>query len=114
MPAETEEDALAVIRAHPDGVVQSELWKELGVDSRKCSRLVKKLLDDGRVERIEYRRDGIKSYLLRAAKTPPDLDLLLAGDDLIPCIACDLECMVEECPTLKDWMYQLAIEEFSE
>ncbi len=114
MTAETEDDALEVIRSHPDGVLQSELWKELGVDSRKCSRLVKKLLDDGHVERIEYRKEGIKTYVLRAAKTPADPNLLLAGSELIPCIACELECVVEECPLLMDWMYQLAIEEFQE
>lgn len=114
MTAETEDDALEAIRAHPGGVLQSELWKELGVDSRKCSRLVKKLLDDGRVERLEYRRDGIKTYVLRAARTPANPNLLLAGTELIPCVACDLECLVQECPLLMDWMYQLAIEEFSE
>jgi len=114
MTAETEDDAFAAIRAHPGGVLQSELWKELGVDSRKCSRLVKKLLDDGRVERVEYRKDGIKTYVLRAAKTPPEPCLLLAGTELIPCVACELECKVEECPVLMDWMYQLAIDEFSE
>lgn len=114
MAAETEDDALAAIRAHPGGVLQSELWKELQVDSRKCSRMVKKLLDEGKIERLEYRQDGIKTYVLRAAKTPAEPDLLLAGEELIPCVACDLECLVEECPLLMDWMYQLAIEEFSE
>ncbi len=114
MTAETEEDAFEAIRAHPGGVLQSELWKELGVDSRKCSRLVKKLLDDDRVERIEYRKEGIKSYLLRAVKQPAEPNLLLAGSELIPCVACELECMVDECPLLMDWMYQLAIEEFNE
>jgi len=43
----TPEDALKVIQSHPEGVLQSDLWKILDVDSRKCSRLVKKLLDDG-------------------------------------------------------------------
>ncbi len=114
MTAETEDDAFEVIRSHPKGVLQSELWKELGVDSRKCSRLVKKLLDDERVERIEYRKDGIKTYVIRAARQPPNPNLLLAGSELIPCVACDQECVIEECPLLMDWMYQLAIEEFQE
>ncbi|MEM2124151.1 MAG: hypothetical protein QXL43_02305, partial [Methanolinea sp.] len=43
----TPEDALRVIQSHPEGVLQSDLWKILDVDSRKCSRLVKKLLDEG-------------------------------------------------------------------
>jgi hypothetical protein len=50
----------------------------------------------------------------RASKTPPEPNLLLAGVELIPCVACELECKVELCPLLMDWMYQLAIEEFSE
>ena len=37
-----EEEGLKLIQSRPEGVLQSELWKELGVDSRKCSRIVKK------------------------------------------------------------------------
>jgi hypothetical protein len=39
---------------------------------------------------------------------------LLAGDELIPCISCELECIVEECHPLMDWMYQLAIVQHTE
>ena len=31
--AQKAEQALSLIRNHPDGIVQSELWKELGIDS---------------------------------------------------------------------------------
>ena len=51
---ELAEEALKVIQSHPDGVLQSELWKLLDIDSRKCSRVVKKLVDDELVEPIEY------------------------------------------------------------
>lgn len=105
----TEEDAFRLIATQPDGVLQSELWKMLGVDSRKCSRIVKKLLDMNRVERVEYRQDGIKTFRLIAKKGPADPRCLMAGEELIPCIACDLECSVNECNLLLDWMYQLAI-----
>lgn len=105
----SEEDAFRLIASQQDGVLQSELWKMLGVDSRKCSRIVKKLLDMNRVERVEYRQDGIKTFRLIAKKGPADPRCLLAGDELIPCIACDLECSVIECNLLLDWMYQLAI-----
>ncbi len=108
------EDALKVIQSHPEGVLQSELWKILEVDSRKCSRLVKKLLDDGLVERVEFRKEGIKTYLLRATRRPVDPVLILAGEELVPCIGCDMECNVIECPRLLDWMYQLAICEVEE
>ncbi|PKL60903.1 MAG: MarR family transcriptional regulator [Methanomicrobiales archaeon HGW-Methanomicrobiales-4] len=105
----SEEDAFRLIATVPEGVLQSELWKMLGVDSRKCSRIVKKLLDTNRVERIEYRQDGIKTFRLIAKKGPVDPRCLLAGEELIPCIACELECSVNECNLLLDWMYQLAI-----
>lgn len=105
----TEEDAFRLIATVPEGVLQSELWKMLGVDSRKCSRIVKKLLDTNRVERIEYRQDGIKTFRLIAKKGPADPKCLLAGTELIPCIACEEECSVNDCNLLLDWMYQLAI-----
>ena len=105
----TEEDAFRLIAVEPEGVLQSELWKIMGVDSRKCSRIVKKLLDTDRVERIEYRQDGIKTFRLIAKKGPADPNCLLAGEELIPCIACELECSLNSCHLLLDWMYQLAI-----
>ena len=108
-----EQQAITVISESENGVLQSELWKVLGVDSRKCSRIVKKLLDMNRVERVEHRQDGIKTYRLIACRGPVDPNLLLAGTDLVPCIACELECNAEECPLLLDWMFQLAIYEAS-
>jgi len=94
--------------------MQSELWKLLKIDSRKCSRIVKKLIDDELVERIECRKNGIKTFLLKAKKQAVDASLLIAGGELIPCIGCEEECEVLECPRLMDWMYQLAIEGIEE
>lgn len=108
------EDGLRLIQSRPEGVLQSELWKELGVDSRKCSRIVKKLEESGLIERIEFKKEGLKTYLLKAKQMPVNPFHLLAGDELIPCIGCDLECVVEECHPLMDWMYQLAIVSHSE
>jgi hypothetical protein len=110
----TDEDAFRIIASSPEGVLQSELWKILGVDSRKCSRIVKKLLDSNRVERIEYRQEGIKTFRLIARKGPADPYCLLAGDELIPCIACDEDCVVDDCNDLLDWVYQLAISDAEE
>ena len=112
--ADPVEDGLILIQSKPEGILQSELWKELGVDSRKCSRIVKKLEESGLIERVEFKKEGIKTYLLRAKQQPVNPSHLLAGDELIPCIACELECIVEECHPLMDWMYQLAIVEHTE
>jgi DNA-binding MarR family transcriptional regulator len=105
------DEGLKLIQSKPEGILQSDLWKEMGIDSRKCSRIVKKLEDDGLIERIEFKKDGTKTYLLRTKRMAVNPSNLLAGDELIPCIACELECIVEECQPLMDWMYQLAIVE---
>ena len=112
--ADSVDEGLKLIQSKPEGILQSELWKELGVDSRKCSRIVKKLEESGLIERVEFRKDGIKTYLLRARQQPVNPGHLLAGDELIPCIGCELECIVEECHPLMDWMYQLAIVQHTE
>jgi hypothetical protein len=112
--ADPVEDGLKLIQSKPEGILQSELWKELGVDSRKCSRIVKKLEESGLIERVEFKKEGIKTYLLRAKQQPVNPSHLLAGDELIPCVSCELECIVEECHPLMDWMYQLAIVQHTE
>ncbi len=104
------EIGLQKIRENPDGVLQSDLWKLLGVDSRKCSRIVKKLLDTGLIERNEVKQEGIKTFILRAKKSPFEPSCILAGESLIPCIGCDEECIVIECPLLLEWMFELALE----
>jgi DNA-binding Lrp family transcriptional regulator len=113
MPS-VEDEALKIIQSRPEGVLQSELWKLLDIDSRKCSRVVKKLFDAGLIDRIEFREEGIKTYQLKARQQAVDPALLMAGEELIPCIACDLDCIVEQCPQLLDWMYELAIREVNE
>jgi Lrp/AsnC family leucine-responsive transcriptional regulator len=112
--ADPVDEALKLIQSKPEGILQSELWKELGVDSRKCSRIVKKLEESGLINREDFKKEGIKTYLLRAKQQPVNPGDLLAGDELIPCISCELECIVEECHPLMDWMYQLAIVEHTE
>ncbi|TAJ44682.1 winged helix DNA-binding protein [Methanofollis fontis] len=109
-----EDEALRIIQSRPEGVLQSELWKLLNIDSRKCSRLVKKLDDAGLIERIEYRDEGIKTYQLKVKQQEADPSLLMAGEELIPCVACELDCVVEQCPLILDWMYELAISEVNE
>lgn len=112
--SDLEEEALGVIQSHREGVLQSDLWKLLDIDSRKCSRIVKRLLDAGLIERIEFRSDGIKTYLLRAKKRAVDPSLILAGEEVLPCIGCDRECDPEVCTILLDWIYQLALEGYQE
>ncbi|MDU9376854.1 hypothetical protein McpSp1_14890 [Methanocorpusculaceae archaeon Sp1] len=105
--------ALAHIRANPEGVLQSELWKDLGLDSRACSRVLKKLETGGHIERVECRRDGTRTYLVKIAKKDETIDpmLLMAGETIVPCVACEEECNVEHCKMLEDWVYELVFSE---
>lgn len=45
------EEALEYIKSRPEGALQSDLWKVLKIDSRKCSRIVAKLLQDNLITR---------------------------------------------------------------
>lgn len=47
-----------------DGILQSELWKALDVDSRKGSRIARSLEEKGLVEREQTTNDGQRTYLL--------------------------------------------------
>ncbi|MDO5844354.1 MAG: MarR family transcriptional regulator [Methanocorpusculum sp.] len=117
MTKETEQEqnelALKCIRSYPEGIAQSDLWKEIDVDSRTCSRILKRLETDGLIERFEYKKDKTRTYLIKPAKKSAvfDVSLLMAGDKIIPCVACDEECDVSKCPMLEDWVYELVFSE---
>ena len=110
---ESEIAALAIIRAKPEGILQSDLWKALDVDSRACSRILKKLEDGGFITRTDFRKDGCRTYLVQLVHKEVRIDplLLMAGDTIVPCVACDEECDVEHCKVLEDWVYELVFAE---
>ncbi|HJJ99347.1 MAG TPA: MarR family transcriptional regulator [Methanocorpusculum sp.] len=110
---EKETRVLAYIREKPDGAYQSELWKDLGMDSRTCSRILKKFEDGGYVEREVCKKDGTRTYLVRIVKTEKAINpmLLMAGKIIVPCVACSEECDAEHCKILEDWVYELVFSE---
>lgn len=102
--------ALTFIRDHPEGIIQSELWKQLGIDSRTCSRILKQLEDEGKVTR-ESVKGG--SFLVQWVITEKKIDpmLFMAGEAILPCVACTEECDVPSCKMLEDWIYELVFAE---
>jgi hypothetical protein len=60
-----EKNALEIISSE-DGVYQNELWKQLSIDSRKCSRIVKSLLDKKLINREQAVSNGARTYLLKS------------------------------------------------
>ncbi len=88
--SELEKKALELIK-NRDGILQSELWKTLGLDSREGSRLVLRLVKKGLVKREQVSVNGRRTYKLhtveeRAKRVSLLIDLSTAIQ--IPCTTC--------------------------
>lgn len=118
--SELDNKALQLIQSKKAGVLQNNLWKELGISSRDCTRLILRLLDAGVVTRTEDKNGSSRTYRI-CAVAPAKKDsqgakafdplLLMASESIVPCVACSEECNVAECPMLEEWVYELAFSE---
>ncbi len=104
-------EALDYIKSHPEGVLQSDLWKVLKIDSRKCSRIVAKLLKDKLITREVQSADGIRTYRLYYAEKVRGrrFDPLLAVNSFEPCAGCIEECVPEHCAKLSEWIFSIVM-----
>lgn len=103
-----EEEAYNLIKSHKEGIFQNVIWKELDIDSRKCSRIVKKLLDKDLITREVGVSNGARTYLLRAKEEVKEkYDLLLAGALFSACTGCTGDCQPEYCGKLSEWIGNL-------
>jgi DNA-binding Lrp family transcriptional regulator len=105
------EEALEYIKSHPEGALQSDLWKILKIDSRKCSRIVAKLLKDSLITREVESVDGIRTYRLFCAVKSRGrrFDPLLALDAFEPCAGCIEDCVPEHCAKLSEWIFSIVM-----
>lgn len=107
-----EEEAYNIIRRHKDGVFQNVIWKDLDIDSRKCSRIIKKLLDKDLIVREVGVSNGARTYLLKAKEEVKEkYDLLLAGEMFSSCTGCTFDCEPEYCGRLSEWIENLMAQE---
>lgn len=107
-----EEEAFKIISKHKEGIFQNTIWKELDIDSRKCSRLIKKLQDKGLIIREVAVSNGARTYLLRAKEEAKEkYDLLLSGEMFSACTSCTGDCQPEYCGRLSEWIANLPTEE---
>ena len=103
-----EEEAYNIIKRHKEGVFQNVIWKELDIDSRKCSRIIKKLLDKDLIIREVGVSNGARTYLLKAKEEVKEkYDLLLAGSLFSACTGCTGDCQPEYCGRLSEWIGNL-------
>lgn len=103
-----ENAVLETIGEYPEGIFQNKLWKELNIDSRKCSRIIAKLLKDEIIIREPAVDNGARTFLLRIKqKDEPRFELLMAGDAFSPCAGCRDACQPEFCEKLTVWVMHL-------
>jgi predicted transcriptional regulator len=108
------EEALEYIKSCEDGVLQSDLWKCLDIDSRKCSRIVSKLLKEDLITREPESAGGVRTYRLRYVGIPSSsgrFRQLLTGEIFEPCAGCISECVPEHCPELSEWIFAIVLAE---
>jgi Lrp/AsnC family leucine-responsive transcriptional regulator len=105
------EEALDYIKSHQEGVLQSDLWKALKIDSRKCSRIVAKLLKENLITREGESVDGIRTYRLYYSDKSNSrrFKSLLAVEIFEPCAGCIEECVPEHCAKLSEWIFAIVI-----
>jgi predicted DNA-binding transcriptional regulator len=91
-----------------DGVLQSELWKELTLTSRDGSRLAIRLERRGMIRRDKLLEGGRWTYKLTALRMPVHIESI----EQCPCITCPYEnkCSLTgivsplSCPWLVEWV----------
>ena len=105
-----EEKVFNLIKNSPEGVYQNEVWKTMNIDSRKCSRILKKLLDSERILREEAVISGTKTFLLKKMSegSKKNYDVLMVKDMFSPCTGCIGECRPEYCPALTYWIMNIS------
>jgi hypothetical protein len=106
---ELEHKALDVIVNNGnDGVLQSELWRELDATSREGSRIALKLETKGLILREKELYEGRWTYRLFPKRKPASLNSIIDS----PCLMCpnDARCGAwsqispNECPRLTAWI----------
>jgi len=101
-----------VVERGREGVLQSEIWKELGLTSRDGSRLAIRLERRGLIGRVKVLEEGRWTYKLTPLRFPTDMTSI----EKAPCIICQYEskCSVEGevspyvCPWIGPWVIEEA------
>jgi hypothetical protein len=91
-----------------DGMLQSNLWKELDITSRDGSRLAVRLEKQSLIKREKILEKGRWTYKL----LPIELNVDIVSIDKAPCLMCPVEHMCSEdgsyspnnCNLIQDWL----------
>jgi len=119
---DTREEILQILRERGE-ILQKDLWKELKIDSSKCSRILRKLEKEGLIKRIEVVVDGVKTFKILLAeaeiekKDKKELSIKEVMEQmedlrgLPPCFGClEKECDALKCLKLEVWFLRYALQ----
>ena len=95
-----------------EGVLQSDLWRQLGASSREGSRISIKLENKSLIRREKELRDGRWTYRLFPRRMPASIDSIVN----CPCLMCpdDPRCdpsgaiSPQNCERLTEWLLTIA------
>ena len=104
-----------VVNTGHDGVLQSELWRELGASSREGSRVAIKLEEKGLIRREKELQGGRWTYRLFPKRMPPSIESIAD----CPCLLCkdNARCdpttaiSPKSCEKLTEWIASLGKED---
>jgi DNA-binding Lrp family transcriptional regulator len=116
-------DEIIQILEKKGSILQKDLWKELKIDSSKCSRILRKLEKEDIIRRIEVVVDGVKTFKIVPAdaeieeEKEEDLSLqeiMERMEDLTglpPCFGCrEFECEAQSCIKMEVWFLRRVLE----
>jgi len=103
-----------VVNTGYQGVLQSDLWRELGASSREGSRVSIKLEEKGLIRREKELQEGRWTYRLYPKRLPASIETITD----CPCLLCPENARCDpttaispkSCPRLTDWILNLGKE----
>jgi len=103
-----------VVNTGYEGVLQSDLWRELGASSREGSRVSIKLEEKGLIRREKELQEGRWTYRLYPKRLPASIETIVD----CPCLLCpdNARCdptttiSPKNCNKLTDWIVDLGKE----
>ena len=101
----------SVINTGYKGILQSELWRELGASSREGSRVAIKLEEKGLIRREKELEGGRWTYRLYPKRLPASIESIVD----CPCLLCQDNARCDpttaispkDCSKLTDWILNL-------
>ena len=119
---DTREEILKILQERGE-ILQKDLWKELKIDSSKCSRILRKLEKEGLIKRVEVVVNGVKTFKIVPAGAEVEevkeeelslkeiLERVEEVAGLPPCFSClERDCEAVRCVKLEVWFLKKVME----